>query len=62
MCSQHYTDLSYQQDDNDPNSFFLFIANAENGRNSGLELEQTYYYGLMLLTLSPPVERFEQTI
>ncbi len=35
-------DLSSQRDPNDPNSFFFFIANAEGGRNSGLELEQTY--------------------
>ena len=42
LRKEQQVDLSYQQDDNDPNSFFLFIANVENGRNSGRELEQTY--------------------
>ena len=42
LRTEQQVDLSSQQDPNDPNSFFLFIANAENGRNSGLELEQTY--------------------
>ena len=34
--------LSSQQDPNNPNTFVFFIANASQGRNSGVELEQTY--------------------
>jgi iron complex outermembrane receptor protein len=42
MRSNQQVNLSSQQDAGDPNSFFYFTANAVEGRNSGVELEQTF--------------------
>lgn len=39
---QQQVSLSSQQEAGNPNSFFYFIENASNGRNSGIEWEQTY--------------------
>ena len=45
LRSDQQVNLSSQQDSGDPNSFFFFTANAAQGRNSGLELEQTFRPG-----------------
>ena len=42
LRSDQQVELSSQQDPGDPNSFFYFTANAAQGRNSGLEWEQTF--------------------
>jgi len=42
LRSDQQVDLSSQQDPRDPNSFVFFIANAAEGRNSGIEVEHTY--------------------
>ena len=42
LRSDQQVELSSQQDPGDPNSFFYFTANAVQGRNSGLEWEQTF--------------------
>ena len=42
LRSDQQVDLSSQQDGRDPNSFVFFIANAAEGRNSGIEVEHTY--------------------
>ena len=42
LRSAQQVNLSSQQNPEDPNSFFFFVANASKGRNSGIELEQSY--------------------
>ena len=42
LRSDQQVSLSSQQNPDDPTTFFYFTANAIEGRNSGLELEQAY--------------------